>query len=146
MLMLVLSVAGFAGAFFDTKNFIADQYPSTSPLAVLPPSQNAKILAYQVGNLYGLMALLGFSILNITDDPKVVRAYITCLAIGDIGHVAPLLWVWGWERAVAFREYNTMAWGNIGATLFLFIIRVAYLAGLFGKDNIPPKGKRDKEA
>jgi hypothetical protein len=64
--------------------------------AVPPPTPQAQILAYQLGNIYGLMCILGISILSITSDPRIVKAYIVCLAIADIGHIgmkhsAPLI-------------------------------------------------------
>ena len=90
------------------------------------------MLALQLGNTYGLLALLGLFILNTTSEVKVVKAYVVALAIADIGHVAPTLWVMGWDRATDLAGWNTMAWGNVGITVFLFIVRIAYLAGWFG--------------
>ncbi|MCJ1393875.1 hypothetical protein MMC18_006751 [Xylographa bjoerkii] len=134
-------VAGWIAAYFDTANFIADQIPSSSPLKVLPFSPSAQVIAMQLGNTYLLLALLGLFILNTTTDARVVKAYIVALAIADIGHVVPTMWMLGWERSVAVQSWNKMAWGNIGATVFLFVTRVTYLLGLFGKDRAAGKGK-----
>ena len=89
-----------------------------------------------------LLALLGFFILNTTTDVRVVKAYIVALAIADIGHLAPTMWMLGWERSVAVHNWNKMAWGNIGATLFLFVTRVAFLAGFFRQKRLTGKGKK----
>ena len=137
------SVAGFLTAFLDTESFIVNQYPSSSssPVKSLPATINAKIVTMQLGNTYMLLALLGVFILNATSDSRVVKAYLLALAIADIGHVGPTMWMMGWERVMDLRGWNAMAWGNIGATAFLFVIRVTYLLGLFGGDTAVGKAK-----
>ncbi|MCJ1435708.1 hypothetical protein MMC27_005083 [Xylographa pallens] len=134
-------IAGWIAAYFDTVGFIADQIPSSPLLNALPSSPSAQVVALQLGNTYMLLALLGLFILNTTTDVRVVKVYIIALAIADIGHVVPTMWMLGWERSIAVQSWNKMAWGNIGATVFLFVTRVAYLVGLFGKDRVTRKGK-----
>ncbi|MCJ1404204.1 hypothetical protein MMC11_007429 [Xylographa trunciseda] len=134
-------VAGWMAAYFDTANFIADQIPSPSPLNVVPSSPGAQVVAMQLGNTYMLLALLGLFILNTTTDVRVVKAYIVALAIADIGHVVPTMWMLGWKQSVDVQSWNKMAWGNIGATFFLFVTRMTYLLGLFGEDRVAGKGK-----
>ena len=95
------------------------------------------MLALQLGNLYLLMALMGIGILYYTNDPKIVRNYIIVLAIGDIGHLATTGSVIGWEGVKNFAGWNEVTWGNIGATVFLFVTRVAYLSGLLGANRVP---------
>ena len=136
-----LSIAGWITAYFDTIGFIANQIPSSSLPKALPSSPGAQVVAMQLGNTYMLLALLGLFILNTTTDVRVVKVYIIALAIADIGHVVPTMWMLGWERSIAVQNWNKMAWGNIGATAFLFVTRVAYLFGLFGKDRAIPKEK-----
>ena len=70
-----------------------------------------------------------------------VRAYLVALAVADVGHVAPTMWVMGWERVVDVQGWNAMAWGNIGATIFLFGTRVAYFMGWFGRGGGKVMGK-----
>ena len=132
---------GFFRALLDTENFIAEQYPSLSHVHTLAPSPNAQIIAMQLGNTYLLLGLLGFYILNTTTEARVVRAYVTILAFADLGHMAPTLWVLGWSRAVNVANWNSMTWGNIGASLVLFISRIAYLMGWLGKDKTVAKTK-----
>jgi hypothetical protein len=48
----------------------------------------------------------------------------------------------GYERFVDFASYNAMAWGNIGATAFLFLTRTAYLLGIFGPDRVAMTEKK----
>ena len=89
------------------------------------------------------MALLGLAILNTTSEPRVIKAYITCLAIADIGHLAPTIMVLGKETTLDVQNWNVLAWGNIGATIFLFVTRVLYLSGFFGgASKTSGKGKK----
>lgn len=99
---------------------------------MLPHTGNAQILAYQLGNLYGLCALIGLVVFNLSTEPRVIKAYIICLAIADVGHILPTVMVLGKDRALDVQSWNAMAWGNIGITLMLFLTRVTYLMGFFG--------------
>lgn len=45
------------------------------------------MVAYQLGNIYLLLAMVGIAVLYSTTEPKVVRNYIVALWIADIGHV-----------------------------------------------------------
>ena len=80
------------------------------------------------------MAMLGLYVLNITSDVRVMRAYLVCLAIADIGHIAPTMWMLGWDNSINVANWNAMAWGNIGVTAFLFVNRLAYLLGFYNNN------------
>ncbi|MCJ1234310.1 hypothetical protein MMC14_002269 [Varicellaria rhodocarpa] len=136
----ISEIAGFLTALFRTPYFISAQYQHTSS-SPLSSSPNAQLLALQLGNAYLLLALVGIAILQTTRDEKVVRAYLVALAVADVGHVAPTMWVMGWERVVDVQGWNAMAWGNIGATIFLFGTRVAYFMGWFGRGGGKVMGK-----
>ena len=88
-----------------------------------------------------LLALLGVFILNVTSDSRVVKAYLLALAVADVGHVGLTMCLMGWDRVIDLQGWNAMAWGNIGATLFLFFTRFLYLLGLFGGDRAVGKAK-----
>lgn len=134
------SIGGFVAAWFNTTYFIQEQFPQSAIQAMLPISANTKIVALQLGNLYGLMCLLGLTILNTTSERKVVRGYIACLAVADVGHVLPTMYYLGQERVLDVGNWNGMAWGNIAATTALFATRLLYLAGVF--DGVATKGKK----
>ncbi|MCJ1355788.1 MAG: hypothetical protein MMC33_005780 [Icmadophila ericetorum] len=138
-------VGGWYISTFATQKFIHDQYPILPSTPTLTPSllstPNAQMLAFQLGNLYLLCALLGVFILNSTTDIKVAKAYILALAIADVGHVAPTLWVMGRERSLDLAGWNAVAWGNVGVTAALFVVRVTWLAGGFGSVKVE-KGKK----
>ncbi|KAM4065074.1 DNA-binding domain-containing protein [Hirsutella rhossiliensis] len=125
-------LAGFLGAVSDPAWFAAEQVPDKMPLAVTPSSV---VLALQLGNLYLLMALVGLAVLFTTSEIKVVRNYLVALWLGDIGHVAFSCHGLGAERIMNPSAWNAMAWGNIAMTVFLFMMRSAYLLGLFGPDK-----------
>jgi len=127
-------VAGFAAPFVSPEWFVASQIAS-SPLEAISP--NARLVAYQLGNVYLLLALVGIAVLYTTTEARVVRNYIIALWIADVGHVGATYHVIGYERFVNVSQWNSMAWGNIGATAVLFSFRTAYLLGLFGGDRLP---------
>ncbi|KJZ69616.1 hypothetical protein HIM_11004 [Hirsutella minnesotensis 3608] len=136
-------VAGFLGAVSDPAWFAAEQVPQQVPSAVTP---NSLVLALQLGNLYLLMAFVGLAVLLTTSEVKVVRNYLVALWLGDIGHVAFSCHGLGAERLKRPSEWNAMAWGNIAMTLFLFVMRSAYLVGVFGPDKPQPAGASSKKA
>jgi hypothetical protein len=124
----------------DTQFFVSSQLPTPYKGS---PDITTTLLAWQLGNAYLLMGFLGVFILNTTTEPKVVHAYIWALWLGDIGHVGFTLYAMGWEQSLAFDTWNSVVWGNIGITSFLFVGRCLYLLGAFGRDRIP-NSKKDK--
>ena len=81
------------------------------------------------------MALLGIFILNSTTDVRVANAYIYALAIADVGHVGASAVVMGWDRVLDVGGWNAIAWGNVGITVGLFVVRGLYLGGAFGRSK-----------
>ncbi|KAJ5233976.1 uncharacterized protein N7469_005742 [Penicillium citrinum] len=128
-------VAGSLAPLQDLNYFIAGQTPHASPPPVLHPSSIA--LAYQVANLYSSLFLVGVGVLHTTTEPKVIRNYMIGLAIADVGHVYATYLGMGWESFADIGAWNALTWGNIGVTSFIFINRIAYLAGLFGPAKAP---------
>lgn len=94
-------------------------------------------MAYQLGNLYSLLFLLGIAVLHTTTEPKVIRNYMIGLAIADVGHVYATYLGMGWNAFADVGAWNALTWGNIGATTFIFFNRLAYLVGLFGSTRAP---------
>lgn len=121
---------------------------------------NSRLVALQLGNCYGLLFLAAVAVLYTTTEPKVVRNYLIALWIADIGHVAVCYFGLGFERFVDVASWNSMTWGNVGATvsevflekpedrladefkMFLCLTRTAYLLGLFGPDAPAPSAKK----
>lgn len=115
----------------DLTYFITEQTPGIPGPSPIHPSSVA--LAYQLSNLYGLLFLLGVAVCYTTSEPKVLRNYLFCLAIADVSHVGLTAHVMGWDAFVDVGSWNALVWGNLGVTGFLFLNRLAYLAGFFGQ-------------
>lgn len=89
---------------------------STIPLSV---DDNAKLVALQLGNTYGLVFLIATAVLYTTSEIKVVRNYLVACWLADISHVYVCYHVLGWARFVDVASWNSMTWGNVGATVSL---------------------------
>ncbi|TVY92159.1 hypothetical protein LAWI1_G000508 [Lachnellula willkommii] len=133
-------IAGAVAPFISPEWFVAEQTPM-SPLE--PISANTRVVAYQLGNIYLLLAMVGVAVLYSTTEPKVVRNYVIALWIADIGHVGITCFGMDYNRLIDLPNWNPMTWGNIGATVLLFLTRTAYLLGLFGQDRqVVPVSKK----
>ncbi|KUI73182.1 hypothetical protein VM1G_08867 [Cytospora mali] len=131
-------IAGWAGATLDPSWFVAEQTPSPS----FSVDDNSRLVALQLGNAYGLLFLVGVAVLYTTVELKVVRNYLVALWIADIGHVAVCYYVLGPDRFTDVGSWNSMTWGNVGATALLCLTRTAYFLGLFGPDGPPSSTSR----
>ncbi|KAL8733650.1 MAG: hypothetical protein Q9166_002060 [cf. Caloplaca sp. 2 TL-2023] len=132
-------IGGYLSTILDTSSFAAAQVPSITPT---PLTSTSQILALQLGNCYGLIALIAIGVLYSTKEPKVVRNYLIACAIADVGHLWVTYVVLGYANFVGVRRWNSLAWGNIGFTFFLFVTRAGYLAGLFGNDRVVASVKK----
>ncbi|KAL9600637.1 MAG: hypothetical protein Q9219_003070 [cf. Caloplaca sp. 3 TL-2023] len=132
---------GLIAPIIDTASFAASQVPSISPTPLTP---TARVLALQLGNMYGLTALVAIGVLYATNEPRVVRNYLIACAIADVGHLWATYAVLGYTKFVDVQGWNKLAWGNIGVTFFLLMTRVGYLTGLFGTDRVVASAKKVK--
>ncbi|KAL8835140.1 MAG: hypothetical protein Q9170_003445 [Blastenia crenularia] len=130
---------GYLAPILDTSSFAANQVPSITPT---PLTSTTQILALQLGNCYGLIALIAIGVLYSTNEPKVVRNYLVACAIADLGHLWVTYLVLGYANFLDVQGWNSLAWGNIGFTFFLFVTRLAYLTGLFGGDKVVASAKK----
>ncbi|KAJ5692361.1 hypothetical protein N7462_001784 [Penicillium macrosclerotiorum] len=134
-------VLGSLGPIYDLDGFISGQAPHVDAPA---PHPSSVALAYQLGNLYYLLFLVGAAVLHTSTEPKVLRNYLIALAIADVGHVYATYLGLGWDAFVDVGAWNALTWGNIGATGFLFINRIAYFLGVFGVAKAPKvSGKQE---
>ncbi len=62
-----------------------------------------------------------------------VRNFLIACAIADVGHLAVTYHVMGYEAFTDVTGWNAVVWGSVGATLILFLTRVAYLGGFAGR-------------
>ncbi|KAJ5668271.1 uncharacterized protein N7477_006841 [Penicillium maclennaniae] len=134
-------VLGALAPLYDLNGFVAGQTPHVEA-PITHPSTIA--LAYQLGNVYFLLSLVGIGVLYTSTEPKVLRNYLIGLAIADVGHVYATYLAMGWPAFVDVGAWNALTWGNIGATGFLFINRLLYLCGAFGAAKAPKAlGKKE---
>lgn len=134
-------LAGYLSPMLDTTSFVNSQLPATSVTTVLPTATN-RVLALQLGNVYGLLAMVGVGILYATTEAKVVRNFLLACAIADVGHLYVTYAVMGYMDFIDVQGWNSMAWGNIGVTLGLFLTRVLYLTGFWGQDKVVNSTKK----
>ncbi|PYH44926.1 uncharacterized protein BP01DRAFT_341687 [Aspergillus saccharolyticus JOP 1030-1] len=132
-------IAGAVSPLINLNHFITDQIPhaQTPPPSVSAPANpllqpQAVSLAYQLGNLYGLLALLGVGILTTSTEPQVIRNYLLALLVADVGHIYATGWGMGWERFQDIAGWNILTWGNVAVTAFLGVNRILFLLGWFG--------------
>ncbi|KAK6341910.1 hypothetical protein TWF730_001395 [Orbilia blumenaviensis] len=121
---------GFAIAILFPELFVALQLPDTE-VTELSPSN--KLIAWQTGNLFGIMAMMGIAVLFATTEPPVVKRYLVALLLGDIGHLTAVWWVMGSYEFFAAHRWSWFTWGNVGMTMFLALARVGTLGGLLGE-------------
>ena len=131
-------IGGWIASFYDVQDFVAAQAPK-SP--TLPVSPSVSMIALQLGNVYFLLMMLGVAVCYTSSEPKVIRNYLIALAVADLGHIYVTYVGLGWDNFIDVANYNSMAWGNIGASAFLFVNRIGYLMGLFG----PAKAVKGKK-
>ena len=79
-------VAGYLSPMLDPTGFVNSQLPTTSATTISLTATN-RILALQLGNLYGLLFMIGVGVLYTTTEAKVVRNYLLACAIADVGHL-----------------------------------------------------------
>ncbi|PVH70163.1 hypothetical protein DL98DRAFT_521772 [Cadophora sp. DSE1049] len=127
-------IAGCAAPFVSASYFVSEQIPNSPSV---PLDANTSMVAYQLGNIYLLLAMVGIAVLYTTTEAAVVRNYVIALWLADISHVGITCYVMPYEQLVDVASWNAMTWGNIGATVFLFSVRTGYLLGLFGPDRQP---------
>ncbi|KAK8103992.1 uncharacterized protein PG998_011025 [Apiospora kogelbergensis] len=107
-------IAGCVAPFISADWFIEEQIESPK---LLQHNDNSRLVALQLGNAYGLLFMLGVAVLYTTTELKVVRNYLWALWVADIGHIGLTAYLLGYQRFMAWSEWNAMTWGNIGATV-----------------------------
>lgn len=132
---MIHRLLGWAAPLVDLPGFIGGQTPKVAAPPSLHPSSVA--LAYQLGNIYFLLFLVGVGVCYTTSEPKVLHNYLIALAIADIGHIYATYLAMGFEAFIDVGSWNALTWGNIGASGFLFVNRIAYLMGTFGYARAP---------
>lgn len=96
--------------------------------------------------LFGMITL---AIMLFAKDPRVVHAYVAASAISDFPHWAGILWVLS-KAGCGLADFNDDAcWTSDLRMLMLvplgtFAIKVGYLMGLFGPDDVASDARSKK--
>lgn len=112
------------------------QLPNSTSAWATSAWPTTHVLALQLGNVYGLLAMIGVGILYQTTEPKVVRNFLVACAVADVGHLYVTYAVMGGKEYFDVGHWNAMGWGNIGVTAGLLITRLLYFVGAFGDDLV----------
>ncbi|RKK12491.1 hypothetical protein BFJ63_vAg10978 [Fusarium oxysporum f. sp. narcissi] len=123
-----LQILGFAVASFIPHYLALTQTPMPISHTLLP---SEKIITYQLGNLFLLVAIFGLSIMNSASDPAVISTYLSALWWGDLGHIGVTAWGMGSQRLLNVREWTLINWTTMGFPVFLFTMRNLYFFGAF---------------
>lgn len=106
--------------------------------------------------------MTGVGVLYATTEAKVVRNFLLACAIADVGHLYVTYAVMyamlnviprigrtnfdiqsrGYTDFTDVQAWNPTAWGNIGVTLGLFLVRLLYLMGFLGQDKVVNSTKK----
>ncbi|KAL3471298.1 hypothetical protein BJX99DRAFT_237788 [Aspergillus californicus] len=138
-------IGGWLCPILDLQGFITDQIPLPPPRLEVEVHATSFALAYQLANVYGLLAIMGAGVVYATSEPKVLRNYLVALAIADVGHVYVTYLAMGRDLFFDIAGWNILTWGNVGATTFLFANRILYFLGIFGyAQDIPNQEVKEK--
>jgi len=115
----------------DPQQYYADQVPQgvLSDHVFTPQSLS---LTLQLGNVFLLLAAMAV-ICCFTTHAEIARRYLIAVALADLGHVYSLYCGMGEKVFWDLNQWNTMAYSNIGISLFLHVNRLMTVAGVFGK-------------
>jgi hypothetical protein len=108
-----------------------------SIVAVPPQGVGA---ALQLGNCCLLAAFMAlYSVW--TPHPEISRRYLMAMGLADLGHIYSFYRAVGADYFFNFGGWHEHMWQNVGVTAFLHVVRLATLAGVFGRIGVVPMGK-----
>ncbi|KAB5578299.1 hypothetical protein GE09DRAFT_1089231 [Coniochaeta sp. 2T2.1] len=114
----------------------APSYPL--PVSAVPPQGVGA--AQQLGNIF--LMLTFFAILCVwTPHPEIARYYCLIVALADWGHIYSFHRAVGGDYFWNFAGWHRHMWENVGVSVFLNVVRLATVAGVFGKIGGSDKGK-----
>jgi hypothetical protein len=117
----------------------APTYLSTPPHSTLPTEH---FLALQAGSMMALAGLLLTIIMWTSNEIKTIRLTIMVLAASDIPH-----WVFG-AWCLGPLAFEPSSWSvemkaYMGVPVVTFMIKVAYLLGWLGRDQVTEKIRKE---
>lgn len=88
-----------------------------------------------------LLALLAV-ICCWTKHAEIIKKYLLAVAVGDLGHIYATYRAVGSDFFFNVSEWNDMIWANVVVVLFLFVNRLATVAGVFGSISVSTQEKK----
>jgi len=113
--------------------------PSLEPAPVALNNVRDKMAIWQLANCFFLLSLCSSFVLRVARDhlkhdlpsqERIVRSLLVPLAIADVTHVVVTLIAMPQEIIRKPLEWNGTTHGNISFSTFLFIMRMAWMAGV----------------
>ncbi|KAF9512757.1 hypothetical protein BS47DRAFT_1344997 [Hydnum rufescens UP504] len=130
----------FAAWFFPGATWFHHQLvPSFDPVPVALNNVRDKMAIWQLANCYFLLSLCSWFVLRSARDylrhdlpsqEHIVRSLLVPLAIVDVTHVIVTLMAMPQDVIRKPLEWNGTTHGNITFTMFLFLTRIAWFAGV----------------
>ncbi|KAI0408807.1 hypothetical protein F4802DRAFT_368027 [Xylaria palmicola] len=128
----LLLVVGYFTALRDPSAFYvrqAQNHELPADASAFPPQ--ALIMTLQLVNVYLLLAAMAV-ICSWTTHAGITRLYLAAVALADYGHIWACYVGVGLDLFLRPAEWNDMLWGSVGVSVFLNIVRLLTLAGVFG--------------
>jgi hypothetical protein len=82
-----------------------------------------------------MISIVTIGVMVFAKDPEVVHAYVAASAITDSQHWASFAYVLGWEGLRQWRTWEGPLRAQLLVPAFMFLFKVGYLGGFFGKDK-----------
>ncbi|KAJ2993006.1 hypothetical protein NUW58_g1978 [Xylaria curta] len=142
----VLLVVAYVTTLRDPFAFYAKQaqnHELPADASSFPPQ--AHIMTLQLVNVYLLLAAMAI-ICSWTTHARTARWYLAAVALADYGHIWACYVGVGLDLFLRPAEWNDMLWGSVGVSVFLNIIRLLTLAGVFGAVKGPEEHPAKKKA
>ncbi|KAF8554564.1 hypothetical protein OG21DRAFT_1412372, partial [Imleria badia] len=124
--------------FPGTEWLHAQLIPAGTPSGAL--DARTTVAMWQLVNCYAVVALISSLVFRairdtLPDNPeaqeRILGAHMTALVLGDVSTTAIAAWVnLPEDLRYSFGSWNAMTQGNITFTIFLFSMRLAWLAGI----------------
>ncbi|KAJ6503901.1 hypothetical protein C8R45DRAFT_1185969 [Mycena sanguinolenta] len=114
------------------------------PSAAPTPLETLQVLMTSV-MMYG-WASLTLAIMFLSDGStprgrRLVHAYLAISASMDLPHWGAFAYALGAEGMAQWRTFPAEMWMQVLVPLVTFVVKVGYLAGLFGEDKVASEGK-----
>ncbi|KAI0443396.1 hypothetical protein F4803DRAFT_314309 [Xylaria telfairii] len=143
----VLLVIAYITTLQDPFSFYARQAQnhelSAAGASSFPPQ--AQILTLQLVNVYLLLAAIAV-ICSWTTHVRTARWYLAAVALADYGHIWACYVGVGVDLMLQPAEWNDMLWGSVGVSVFLNVVRLSTLAGVFGAVKESEEGPAKRKA